>query len=107
MAPDDPTPQEAGSSTCHTRGGDGPGKAKRITSTMAFRTYLGQVDAIVLEFANGGLREDDAWQAWEQAKNLMVSYLADNMHVRFERTKEMRAAGEAPPVDDQPSAVPG
>lgn len=106
MATGGPTGQDP-EKTRGSRGTDGPTRTQRITSTMAFRTYLGQIDAIALEFENERLGEEDAWRAWQQAKNLMVRYLVDNMHVRFDLIKEMRASGEAPPDDDQPSAVPG
>jgi len=107
MAPDDTTGQDAEGATSHHVSPKAPSRPRRITSTMAFRTYLGTMDAIAAAFERGEVDEDEAWKAWDVARNVMVSYLADNVHVRFLHIKELRATGEAPPVDDQPSAVPG
>lgn len=68
----------------------------RPTSTAAFRAYLSTVDGLVERRGLGATSDEDVWAAWEVVKNVLVSHLADAVHVRLLYLAE--AAADRPPI---------
>lgn len=76
----------------------------RLTSTAAFRVYVGQADAIIAELAFEKIDQGEAWQTFDYALDNLAVQLRDAFRRRVENCRD---TAEAPAADDPPSAVPG
>jgi len=106
MAPGGRTGQDAK----NTRGSRGTDASSRA----AFRTFIGQADRLIVELRAQKVSETEAWQNFDDAvADLVVNvYRAFRGRVQWTRDARHEPAwptipGEAPPADEQPSAVPG
>ncbi len=106
MAADGRTGQDP-ENTRGSRGTDG-------SSRSAFRTFIRRADELIPELRAEAVSETEAWQNFDDAvADLVVdvyrAFRGRVRHVIDERAAAARptSPGEAPPADEQPSAVPG
>lgn len=106
MAADGRTGQDA-EKTRGSRGTDGSSRA-------AFRTFIRRADELIPELRAEAISETEAWQNFDDAVADLVVDVYRAFRGRVRHVMEERATpswstipGEAPPADEQPSAVPG